>query len=231
MLAPVILQGDSRRGYRIRDEFKGILHTECDLMKPSPLCGGIIYDFGENTAGIPVVTIRNTVPGQVIHMQFAEVLSEGAPDYTNVDVYPDGCCQQDIYICCGAKEEKYSPSFTYHGARYCYLHGADKKDVDIQFAVVRNNVKRRSFFECSEGISNEIYKACIVSNESNLHNILTDCPARGKNGWTGDVAAAHRCGKDLFMPAEEQAHTTIILWRSRRCGIFRMCLASRSTPI
>ncbi len=189
-LKPKILPEDYLRDYRIRDVFKEKLHTECELMKPAPVCGGIIYDFGENISGVPVVKFRNTTPGQVIHMQFAELLFEGFPDYINVDVYPDGCCQQDIYICRGADEECYSPSFTYHGARYCYLHGAKAEDVDIEFAVVRNDVKRCSSFECSEEISNEVYSACIRSDESNLHNIITDCPTREKNGWTGDASVS-----------------------------------------
>lgn len=189
-LKPKILPESSLRDYRIRDAFDGKLHKVCDLMTPAPKSGGIIYDFGENTAGIPLVKFKNTVAGQTIHMQFTELLFEGFPDYINVDIYPDGCCQQDIYVCRGADEEIYSPPFTYHGARYCYLHGASSDNVDIEFAVIRNDVAHRSHFECSEDISNEIYRACIRSDESNLHNILTDCPAREKNGWTGDASVS-----------------------------------------
>ncbi len=187
-LTPKILPEDSLRDYRIRDEFSKRLHTECDLMKCAPKAGGIIYDFGENTAGVPVVKFKNTTAGQVIHMQFTELLFEGFPDYINVDVYPDGCCQQDIYVCRGKDEEVYTPSFTYHGCRYCYLYGANKEDVELEFAVIRNDVAKRSDFECSEEISNEIFKACRRSDESNLHHVLSDCPTREKNGWTGDAS-------------------------------------------
>lgn len=188
-----VLPQSSLRDYRIRDGFKNRLTTVCDIMKPTPNCGGVIYDFGENTAGIPHIKLKNTVAGQIIHMQFTELLFEGFPDYINVDVYPDGCAQQDIYVCRGTEEEIYSPSFTYHGGRYCYLYGARAEDVELEFLVIRNDVKRRTAFECSEEISNEIYQTCIRSDESNLHNILTDCPAREKNGWTGDasISAEH----------------------------------------
>jgi len=187
-LTPKILPENYVRDYRIRDVFLGKLHTECDLMKPAPKFGGTIYDFGENTAGVPVVKFRNTTAGQVIHMQFTELLFEGFPDYINVDIYPDGCCQQDIYVCRGADEEVYTPSFTYHGCRYCYVHGIDKENIALEFAVIRNDVKKRSDFECSEEISNEIFKACRRSDESNLHHAVTDCPTREKNGWTGDAS-------------------------------------------
>lgn len=192
-LTPRILPENYLRDYRIRDVFLKKLHTECELMTPAPRFGGIIYDFGENVAGVPVVTFRNTTPGQVIHMQFTELLFEGFPDYINVDVYPDGCCQQDIYVCRGEDKESYTPSFTYHGCRYCYLYGIKREDVTIELAVVRNDVPTRSDFNCSDEISNEIFKACRRSDESNLHHALTDCPTREKNGWTGDasISAEH----------------------------------------
>ncbi|MBR5307894.1 MAG: family 78 glycoside hydrolase catalytic domain [Clostridia bacterium] len=187
-LTPKILPEDYLRDYRIRDVFGTKLYHKCDLMKPAPKFGGIIYDFGENVAGVPTVTLKNTTAGQVIHMQFTELLFEGFPDYINVDVYPDGCCQQDIYVCRGADEEVYTPSFTYHGCRYCYLHGIDRENVSIELSVVRNDAFVRSDFECSEEISNLIFNACRRSDESNMHNIITDCPTREKNGWTGDAA-------------------------------------------
>ncbi len=187
-LVPTLLPNEGLREYRIRNEFDGLLHTECDLMFPAPLFGGKTYDFGENGAGVPIVTFRDTTPGQVIHMQFTELLFEGFADYTNVDIYPDGCCQQDIYVCRGAKEETYTPSFTYHGCRYCYLYGIEKEKVTLEFAIVRNDVPKKSDFNCSDEISNKIFKACRRSDESNLHHAVTDCPTREKNGWTGDAS-------------------------------------------
>lgn len=187
-LIPKILPEGSLRDYRIRDVFTERLFAECDIMKPAPKSGGIIYDLCENTAGVPVVKFKNTTRGQVIHMQFTELLFEGFPDYINVDIYPDGCCQQDIYVCRGKDVEEYTPSFTYHGCRYCYVYGIDRKNVNFEFAVIRNDVKKRSDFSCSEDISCEIFKACRRSDESNLHHALTDCPAREKNGWTGDAS-------------------------------------------
>lgn len=186
-LVPTVRAERAVRDYRIRDEFKR-LHRECCIMKSAPKYGGIIYDFGENTSGVPILKVRNTTPGQVIYMQFSEFTFEGFVDYINVDVYPDGCCQQDIYVCKGAKEEIYSPSFTYHGGRFCYLYGAEQCDVELELSVVRNTVSLRSDFECSEEISNEIFRVCRNSDSSNLHNILSDCPTREKNGWTGDAA-------------------------------------------
>lgn len=180
----------SVRTYRIRDEFREILPTDCSLMTPAPFFGGFIYDFGENCAGIPMLKIKGE-PGQKIYMQFSEMLFEGFVDYVNVDVYPNGCCQQDIYICRGDEDgETYIPPFTYHGARYCYIWGITPEQATAElltFSVIHNDVERRSGFSCDVEIVNEIYDACIRSDESNMVHIFTDCPTREKNGWTGDI--------------------------------------------
>ncbi|MBQ8509822.1 MAG: family 78 glycoside hydrolase catalytic domain [Clostridia bacterium] len=176
------------RDYRVRDEFTSLPRTSA-AMQPAPVCGGWIYDFGENTAGVPLLHI-NGQRGQVIHLQFSELLLEGFVDYINVDVYPDGCCQQDVYIC-GGGEETFIPPFTYHGARYCYVHGITPEQATpdlLQFLVLRNDVEVRSDFACTDSISTEIFAACRRSDEANLFHIITDCPHREKNGWTGDAA-------------------------------------------
>lgn len=178
------------REYRIRDSLAHLLYGGDTVMGRTPLSGGYIYDFGENIAGVPVLHIKGT-PGQRIEMQFSELLFEGFVDYTNVDVYPDGCCQRDVYICRGEGEETWRPPFTYHGARYCYVYGITPEQATpdlLEFAVLHNDVPRRAVFSCSDPLTQQIYDACIRSEESNLFYVLTDCPAREKNGWTGDAA-------------------------------------------
>lgn len=180
----------TRLDYRIRDVFRERLFEKSSLMTPAPLFDGFIYDFGENYAVIPVLKIKGE-PGQKIHLQFSEMLLDGFVYYGNVDVYPDGCCQQDIYICRGDEEgEVYIPPFTYHGARYCYVHGITPEQATpdlLTLMVIRNDAERRSDFWCDGEFVNEIYDACIRSDESNMVQIFTDCPTREKNGWTGDI--------------------------------------------
>jgi hypothetical protein len=75
---------------------------------------GFLYDFGVNTAGVYRLTINGT-PGQRVELQFCEYLeADGSPSYANIDFFPDGYAQRDIYICKGDGEEEYIPSFTYH---------------------------------------------------------------------------------------------------------------------
>lgn len=178
------------RDYRMRDSLSNTLYNGKTVMDTPCKQGGYIYDFGENNAGVPCLKIKGE-KGQRIDLQFAELQFEGFVDYINVDIYPDGCCQRDVYICAGDEEETYIPPFTYHGFRYCYVYGITPEQATtdlLEYVVLHNDVKVKAEFSCSDEISNQIFDACRRSDESNLVNIITDCPAREKNGWTGDVA-------------------------------------------
>lgn len=191
-IKPVEFYPGVLREYRMRDGFR-VTHYHGDtIMERTPVSGGYIYDFGENCAGVPCLKIKGT-RGQKIHMQFCELLFEGFADYINIDVYPDGCCQKDVYVCCGDGEEIYIPPFTYHGFRYCYVYGISEDQATedlLTYVVLHNNVNINSCFECSDKVSNQIFDACRRSDLSNLFYIITDCPQREKNGWTGDAAVS-----------------------------------------
>ncbi len=187
---PLSFRPGALRDYRIRDPFADMLYTGDTIMGKTSVSGGYIYDFGENCAGVPLLKIKGK-PGQKIEMQFCELMYEGFADYINIDVYPDGCCQKDVYICKGDGEETYIPPFTYHGFRYCYVYGITEEQATkelITYIVLHNDVEVRGEFSCSDEISNSIFDACRRSDEANLFYIVTDCPAREKNGWTGDAA-------------------------------------------
>ena len=158
------------------------------VMGDAPTSGGYIYDFGENCAGVPLLRIKGE-KGQKIQMQFCDCRYEGLLDNTNMNVYPAGCCQKDIYICSGDGIEEFIPPFTYHGFRYCYVHGITPEQATqdlLTYIVLHNDVKRKAAFWCSDEISNEIFAACTRSDLANTFYMITDCPTREKNGWTGD---------------------------------------------
>ena len=159
-----------------------------------PYTGGYIYDFGKNSAGIYRLTIRNTTPGQKISLQCAETLTkEGKLDYRNIDFYPDGYAQRDIYICRGGEQEVYIPSFTYHGYRYLYVHGIREDQATLElltYVEINTRLQKRVAFACSDERVNALYAICDNSDQSNFHYFPTDCPQREKNGWTGDAAAS-----------------------------------------
>lgn len=160
----------------------------------NPYTGGYIYDFGKNSAGVFRLKIKNTTPGQKISLQCAEwLIPDGRLDYSNINFFPDGYCQRDIYICRGADEEIYVPDFVYHGYRYLYVHGITEEQATkelLTYIEINSDLKERASFGCSDDVANKLYAMTDNSDRSNFHYFPTDCPHREKNGWTGDAAAS-----------------------------------------
>ncbi len=157
--------------------------------------GGYLYDFGENNSGIYRLKIRG-IRGQRIDIQCAEQLVNGKLDYNNINFYPDGFCQRDIYYLSGEGEEIFEPMFTFHGYRYLYVSGITEdqatKDL-LTYLVMSSDLAERGTFECSDEMTNKIYQMARRSDRSNFFYFPMDCPHREKNGWTGDasVSAEH----------------------------------------
>ncbi len=153
-------------------------------------CGGFIYDFGVNAAGLCRLHIKNARPGQKIVMQFGELVNNGGLDLRGMTFLPHRYNHRDIYICKGG-DETYMPRFTYHGFRYCLVTGIDEAQAVpelLTYVVMNTSLKDRSHFRCSDEMANKLWDAAIVSDLANFYHFPTDCPHREKNGWTGDAA-------------------------------------------
>lgn len=154
--------------------------------------GGYIFDFGENNAGIFRLRIRGS-RGQRVDLQCAEELIRSVVDYNNINFYPKGYAQRDVYILAGEGEEVFEPPFTYHGYRYLYVSGITKEQATeglLTYLVMSSDLEERGAFCCSSKRDNQIYEMCERSDRSNFYYFPTDCPQREKNGWTGDAAAS-----------------------------------------
>ncbi|MDO4618077.1 MAG: family 78 glycoside hydrolase catalytic domain [Clostridia bacterium] len=160
--------------------------------KPSDYTGGYIYDFGENNSGIYRLKIKGE-KGQKISIQCAEQLTDGKLNYSNIDFYPDGFSQRDIYYLSGEGEEVFEPMFTFHGYRYIYVTGVTEEQATedlLTYLVMSSDLENRGSFECSDDIVNTLYQMGRRSDISNFFYFPMDCPHREKNGWTGDAAAS-----------------------------------------
>ncbi len=150
---------------------------------------GYLYDFGQNNAGTVRLKI-NGRKGQRVVLQFSELLKDGNVDYNNINFYPDGFSQRDVYICKGGNEE-FEPPFTYHGFRYCLVMGIDEAQATeelLTYIVCTSAPQTVGSFCCSDETANTLYEMCDASDRSNFYYFPTDCPHREKNGWTGDAA-------------------------------------------
>ena len=165
--------------------------------------GGLLFDFGENNTGVPRLRIHGR-PGQKISLQFAEVARDGVIDYSNINFYPDGHAQRDVYVCKGG-EECWQPCFTYHGFRFCLVSGVEEgQDFSLEYVVCTSDIPSAASFRCSDDTANRLYEMAERSDRSNFWYFPTDCPHREKNGWTGDaqLSAEHmlltmKCGVSL----------------------------------
>lgn len=169
---------------------------------------GWLYDFGENTAGIETLKISGK-RGQQIDIQFAEFLNEnGELEYSNIDFFPEGYSQRDIYILNGEGEEEFTPMFTYHGARYALVLGLEDEQATedlLIFTKYSSAIETRGNFRCSDETANELQKIARNSTLSNFYYFPTDCPHREKNGWTGDASVSSEQTSYNFAPEKSYA--------------------------
>lgn len=160
---------------------------------PVPAKGGYIYDFGENNAGTFRLKIKGHA-GQKINLQCAELLDEeGRVSYDNINYYPDGYSQRDIYILGGEDEEIFEPMFVYHGFRYVYVEGITEEQATpelLTYLVMTSGLESRGSFACSDERTNKLFEIACRSDRANFYYFPTDCPHREKNGWTGDAAVS-----------------------------------------
>ena len=154
---------------------------------------GELYDFGENNAGIVRLKIKGA-PGQKIILQFGELLTgpERGLNLTNMAYAPIGYDHRIVYICKGDPDgEEYTPSFTYFGFRYVLAMGLTQDQVvpeTLTALIMHTKTGVRGGVDSSCDMVNKLYAASMRANKSNFFHIITDCPHREKNGWTGDIS-------------------------------------------
>jgi alpha-L-rhamnosidase len=62
------------------------------------------------------------------------------------------------------------------------------KAADIQAVVCHSDMQRTGWFECSDGLINQLHQNVVWSMRGNFFDIPTDCPQRDERlGWTGDI--------------------------------------------
>lgn len=163
---------------------------------------GYLYDFGINSAGVCRLQIRHARKGQRIVLQFAEILGEKKADgrtrrddtcgvdLRGIHFLPHRYNNRDVYICRGDAVEEWTPRFTYHGFRYCFVYGIREEQATpdlLTYLEMHTALPTRATLETSSDMVNRIWEATRRSDLANFYHFPTDCPQREKNGWTGDV--------------------------------------------
>ena len=139
----------------------------------------IAFKFGERIYEDGSVNPMTTVAGQI---KRKGVGGPGAPDIA---------WQTDSYIVGNKKEQWFSPDFTYHTYRYIEIKGLKEKPKmdDVRGLFMHSNVKNENSFSSSSELLNSIQEISERTFLANLVSVQSDCPAREKFGYGGDLNA------------------------------------------
>lgn len=145
--------------------------------------GEIIYDFGQNFAGVIHAKI-NGKQGQKIVFRHAEVLVDGELFVRSLRTAKATVIYRSI-----DGVQVYSPKLTYMGFRYVGVRGIAPEDLELSAFVLHSNLPEIGHFDCSNELINQLQSNIRWGGKSNFVDIPTDCPQRDeRQGWTGDFA-------------------------------------------
>lgn len=148
------------------------------------VAGALVYDFGQNFAGVVDLAIDGR-DGQVVTVRHAEILK---PDGTlNTDFLRTA--KATLTYTCRAGRQEFSPRLTYMGFRYVSVEGIERDKIEIGAWALYSDLRTIGSFGCSDDRINRLQDNIVWSAKSNLVDIPTDCPQRDERmGWTGDIA-------------------------------------------
>lgn len=164
-----------------------------------------IVDMGQNFAGVVSIKVKGP-SGTRIGLRFGEdIFKDGRLNYyTSVAGQikeqwradggpgsPKTAWQRDEYLLKGIGEEKWSPRFTFHGFRYVELTGWPGTPTieSIRGLRMNSDVVSNGSFDCSDPAINKLHSAIQWTFLSNIFSVQSDCPAREKMGYGGDLVA------------------------------------------
>jgi alpha-L-rhamnosidase len=164
-----------------------------------------IVDMGQNFAGVAKLKLQSP-PGKTIVLRYGEdTLAAGRLNfYTTVagqikEIFrlsggpgaPKTAWQEDRYTSNGKGTEVWSPRFTFHGFRYIEVTGWPGKPGlnDIEGLRMNSDLSEDGTFSCSNEMFNQLNRSIQWTFLSNVFSVQSDCPAREKMGYGGDMVA------------------------------------------
>ncbi len=169
----------------------------------SPARGVWIVDMGVNFTGTYKIRLSGN-PGDTVTFRFGERIYEDGSVNPMTTVAgqikrkgvggpgaPAIAWQTDSYIIGSKKDQWFSPDFTYHTYRYMEIRGLQEKPEieDIRGLFMHSNVTNLNRFSSSSELLNSIQEVSERTFLANLVSVQSDCPAREKFGYGGDLNA------------------------------------------
>lgn len=158
--------------------------------------GREIADFGQVITGHVRLRLRGR-PGSVVTLRVAEVLDAG-----ELALRPQRTAANTDRITLGASGElDWEPTFVFRSFRYAAIDdpaGVVVRD-DVTGRMVRNDVARTGWFECSDPELNRLHENAAWGIADNMLDVPTDCMLRDERlGWIGDAAHVAPTAAFLF---------------------------------
>lgn len=147
-----------------------------------------VYNMGQNFAGWVRIRVKGKEGAKVSIRYGEDVNTDGRVNQLNLR---SAKCR-DVYILRGDLEvEEYAPRFTYHGFKYVEITVEGEAEVlEVVGEYVRSSVPTIGDFTCSDDVLNRLHKNAVITEGSNLHSIMTDCPQRDERlGWLNDISS------------------------------------------
>lgn len=170
--------------------------------------GVFVFDMGQNFAGVVRLHVKGPAGTQVTLRYGEDKYADG-----NVNVMtgvagqiksgnggpgaPQVAWQEDSYILEGSGVETWSPRFTFHGFRYVEVTGWPGKPSlkAIEGLRLNSDLQQSGEFASSNEMFNKLDKNIQWTFLSNVFSLQSDCPAREKLGYGGDLF----CTTEAFM--------------------------------
>lgn len=171
--------------------------------------GEFVFDMGQNFAGVVRIKVRGP-KGTTVKIRYGEdVYSDGSLNVmTSVagqqkkvwdanwetPGQPQTAWQEDSYTLKGEGEETWSPRFTFHGFRYVEITGWPGRPslADVEGSRLNADLQKTGQFECSNPMINHLNQVLDYTFLSNVFSVQSDCPAREKFGYGGDIVGVAR---------------------------------------
>lgn len=164
--------------------------------------GVFVFDMGQNFAGAVRIKVKGKA-GTTISLRYGEdKLADGGVNVmTGVAGQiksgnggpgaPRVAWQEDRYILNGQGLETWQPRFTFHGFRYVEVTGWPGKPTlnDIEGLRMNSDVASAGSFTSSNPMFNKLDQITDWTFRSNMFSVQSDCPAREKFGYGGDIVA------------------------------------------
>jgi len=152
----------------------------------TPKPGVIIYDFGQNLAGVARLRVSGAA-GEQVQLRFAEIVNSDGSLYTdNLRTAK----ATDRFILSGKGTEEYQAHFTFHGFRYVEVTGlAAPADIAaVKAVVLHTDAPFTMQFHSGSPMINQLWSNILWGQRSNFISVPTDCPQRDERlGWSADA--------------------------------------------